>query len=127
MTNVQFQHISGVSPQPVKPSGTKSPAEKAGKFHDLLTQQVTLQEGVKFSGHAVDRLKTRNIQLNNFDMLRLNDAVDMAADKGSRDSLVLMDGNAFVVSVKNKTVVTAMAGDQMKDNVITNIDSTVVV
>ena len=82
---------------------------------------------MKFSGHAVDRLKTRNIQLNNYDMLRLNDAVNRAEEKGSRDSLVLMDGTAFVVSVKNKTVVTAMAGDQMKDNVFTNIDSTVVV
>jgi len=34
---------------------------------------------------------------------------------------------AFVVSVKNKTVITAMDGASIKDNVFTNIDSAVIV
>ena len=53
--------------------------------------------------------------------------MDKAAQKGSQDSLILMNDTALVVSVKNRTVVTAMDGASMKDNVFTNIDSAVIV
>jgi flagellar operon protein len=52
--------------------------------------------------------------------------VDRAAAKGSRDSLVLLDQTAMVVSVKNRTVITALGRDQARDNVFTNIDSAVI-
>ena len=42
------------------------------------------------------------------------------------DSLVIVDGTAFVVSVSNRTVVTAVGSEHMKDNVFTNIDSAVI-
>ena len=57
---------------------------------------------------------------------RLNGAVQRAADKGSRDALVLMDNVAMVVSVKNRTVVTVVDKDSLKQNVFTNIDSAVI-
>ena len=34
---------------------------------------------------------------------------------------------AFVVSIKNRTVITAVDGNSMKDNVFTNIDSAVII
>ena len=49
-----------------------------------------------------------------------------AAGKGSRDSLVLLDNAAFVVSVTNKTVITVVDRESLKDNVFTNIDSAVI-
>jgi hypothetical protein len=39
---------------------------------------------------------------------------------------VLIDGTAFVVSVRNRTVITAVGADQMRDRVFTNIDSAVI-
>ncbi|MFP5520358.1 MAG: TIGR02530 family flagellar biosynthesis protein [Bdellovibrionia bacterium] len=83
-------------------------------------------EGVKFSNHAVERMKTRGINYSPDDLERLNQAVSKAAAKGSRDSLVLMNDSALIVSVKNNTVVTVMDKAALKENVFTNIDSTVV-
>lgn len=83
-------------------------------------------EGVKFSNHAVERMQTRGISFNKEDMTRLNDAVGRAAAKGSKDTLVLMKDAALIVSVKNKTVVTVMDQQALKENVFTNIDSTIV-
>jgi flagellar operon protein len=53
--------------------------------------------------------------------------VDRAAAKGARESLVMMDDVALVVSVKNRTVITAVDRAHLKDNVFTNIDSAVIV
>jgi flagellar operon protein len=52
--------------------------------------------------------------------------VDRAEEKGARDSLVLLRDMAFIVSVSNRTVVTAMDGERLKENVFTNIDSAVI-
>ncbi|MDR3563800.1 MAG: TIGR02530 family flagellar biosynthesis protein [Negativicutes bacterium] len=118
--------------QPILPVNkpAASPASQQGKttnpsaFSQVLSQQLT---GLKFSQHALQRLQNRNIQFNTADLAKLSDAVDKAAQKGSQDSLILMNDTALVVSVKNRTVVTAMDGASMKDNVFTNIDSAVIV
>lgn len=83
-------------------------------------------EGIKFSNHAVERMQSRGISFNKEDMARLNEAVDRAAAKGSKDTLVLMNDSALICSVKNKTVVTVMDKTALKENVFTNIDSTIV-
>ena len=84
--------------------------------------------GVKFSQHASQRLQTRNINLSNEQMNQLKSAVDKAAQKGARESLILMNNDlALVVSVTNRTVITAMDGSSIRDNVFTNIDSAVIV
>lgn len=83
-------------------------------------------EGIKFSNHAVERMQSRGISFNKEDLTRLNEAVDRAAAKGSKDTLVLMNDSALICSVKNKTVVTVMDKTALKENVFTNIDSTIV-
>jgi len=45
--------------------------------------------------------------------------------KGSKDSLVLIDDIAFVVNVRNRTVITAVNSNELKENVFTNIDGAV--
>jgi flagellar operon protein len=90
------------------------------------TDSVAGNGSVKFSNHAVERMMSRGIQFSPEDMSRLNEAVDKAAAKGSKDSLVLMNDSALIVSVKNKTVVTVMDKNALKENVFTNIDSTIV-
>ena len=81
------------------------------------------QKTVSFSQHAQTRLQERNIQLSEDTLAKLNNTVERLAQKGARESLVYADNIAFVVSVTNRTVITAMDGKSEKDNIITNIDS----
>ena len=82
--------------------------------------------GIKFSGHAQTRLQSRQITLSDHDVARLGQAMTKAASKGAKDSLVLMDKTAYVVSVANRTVITAVASDALKENIFTNIDSAMI-
>lgn len=82
-------------------------------------------EKIKFSGHAVKRLETRDIQLDDVALQNLQNAVDQAEAKGSKDSLVMMNDVAYIVNIPNKTVVTAMKLSERSDQVFTNIDSVV--
>jgi flagellar operon protein len=112
----------GVRGQPVRPS-VQTPQGPA--FADVL-RDTTGTKPVTFSKHAVQRLERRNLPVDQTVMQRLQDGVDRAAGKGARDAVVLVDDTAFVVSVSNRTVVTAVGRDQMKDHVFTNIDSAVI-
>ncbi len=89
-------------------------------------EQAGGSQPLQFSRHALARVQRRGIELDSATLGRLSDGVGRAASKGSRDSLVLVDGTAFVVSVSNRTVITAVGSEQMKDNVFTNIDSAVI-
>lgn len=84
------------------------------------------QANVKFSGHAQTRLASRRITLSGEDMTKLGDAITRAAAKGARESLVLMDQAALVVSVANRTVITAVDKGALKENIFTNIDSAMI-
>ncbi|MBQ7667726.1 MAG: flagellar biosynthesis protein [Clostridia bacterium] len=95
-------------------------------FESLLKKQIFDNSEVKFSKHATSRLETRNINLTDDQKLKLNDAINKANDKNVKDSLVLVDDIAFVVNVKDKTVVTVMNKDEMKENVFSNIDGAVI-
>lgn len=91
-------------------------------FEALLARTHT----VSFSRHALERLQRRGIELGEQDLARLGDAVDRAAGKGSRASVVFVDGTAFVVAVPKRTVVTAVDPEHMREQVFTNIDSAVI-
>lgn len=79
---------------------------------------------LKFSKHANERLANRNINLSETQMERLESGTTKAREKGIRESLVMVDNMAFIVNVKNNTVVTAL-GDS-SDSVFTNIDGAVI-
>ncbi len=92
-------------------------------FRDVLNQQQQL----KFSHHAEQRLQQRGIELLPDQITRIANAVEQAAAKGAKDSLVLFRDIAMIVNVPNRTVVTAMDGNSMKEHIFTQIDSAVVV
>ena len=119
------QPILPVKPQQ-PPASSKKEGTQGASFQDVLTQKLKEKE-LKFSAHSLQRLESRQVSLTKNQLERLNQGVEKAAAKGAKDSLVLMDNLAFVVSVKNKTVITAMDGLSMKENVFTNIDSAVIV
>ena len=106
--------------QPVKPAVT---APSGPSFGDVLRQQT---QGVQFSGHAIQRVQRRGIEVGESELARLTEGVDRAAGKGARESVIFVDQTAFVVSVRNRTVITAVDRDHMKDHVFTNIDSAVI-
>ncbi len=96
-------------------------------FAQALRDQLRTRE-VEFSNHAIRRLESRQIAVSENDkMERLNRGVELAAEKGSEESLILVDSTAFVVSVKNNTVITTVSADDLKGNIFTNIDSTVII
>lgn len=94
---------------------------------DESFEKVLQRKLLKFSNHAAKRLEQRGIQLGNKQLDQISSAVDKAAAKGSKESLILINNLALIVSVANRTVVTAMDGDSMKDNVFTQIDSAVII
>jgi flagellar operon protein len=114
---------TGGAPPPGASQGSASPSF-AKALEDA--QGPSKAGRLQFSKHALARIERRGIELDPTTLGRLAQGVGQAAGKGSRDSLVLVDGTAFVVSVANRTVITAVGAEQMKDNVFTNIDSAVI-
>lgn len=114
---IETNAVRGDAHQTVGAAGKKS------VFAEVLKQETT---AVKFSQHALERMRSRNLTLSNQDMAKLSEAVDKIAQKGAKESLVYLSEVALVVSIKNKTVITAMDGGSAKDTIFTNIDSAVI-
>ncbi len=132
INNGSFRSIQELSNQFLTPSKESSqkiiPAGQS--FSDILAQKTAGPAGseeLKFSKHALSRLTDRNIDLSTEQLDRLNEGSKKAEEKGIKDSLLLMDGYAFIVNVPNKTVITAMDQKETLENVFTNIDGAVVI
>jgi flagellar operon protein len=123
------QQISVNKPQDVQlPNSPAAPEvnEQGQSFADALKSKLD-NSRVDFSNHAIRRLDSRGVEIVENDKLeRLGEGVRIAAEKGSRDALILVDSTAFVVSVMNNKVITTMEMEELKGNVFTNIDSTVI-
>lgn len=107
------------------------PSPGGQQFATVLREQANqaparTSQPVVFSGHALQRIERRGIELDAATQKRLGEGVDRAASKGSRAAVVLIDENAFVVGVPSRTVITAVGRDHMKEHVFTNIDSAVI-
>ena len=114
-----------------KNESAKNTGELQGKdFKSILgsvRDKNVLDSRVTFSKHANERLESRNINLSDAQIDRLNRGVMQAKEKSINESLVMMDNIAFIVNVKNNTVITAMEQETEDGNVFTNIDGAVIV
>lgn len=99
--------------------GSQNPSE----FKRVLKSQ----EELKVSKHAEERLTTRNISLTKHQWQLINEKVNEAEKKGITDSLVVTDKAALLVSVKNRTVVTAMNRQEATNKIFTNINGTILI
>jgi len=109
-----------------KTAGQNVSELKGQSFAEILEQKKTAGSSeLKFSKHASERLISRNIDLSESQKERLNHAVRAAEAKGIKESLVMMDNLAFIINVRNNTVVTAVTGGEEK--IFSNIDGAVVV
>jgi flagellar operon protein len=140
--SASFSQIRGV-PSTVEPS--RSNSNRAGDidgslFRDqlqALTNTLTPSaqapkpnaqvSALKFSNHAIDRMQARGIRFSPEDLAKFESAMGKAESKGAKNTLLLSDAAAMIVNVKDKTVVTVMDKANLKENVFTNIDSTVMV
>lgn len=109
------------------PVGLKSDDKKSQAFEKVLESQLSNAQSVRFSKHAMNRVIERNIDINAESLSRLNEGIKLADEKGLDDTLILVDSSAFIVSVKNNTVITTVGKDEIKSNVFTNIDGTVII
>ncbi len=114
--------VPSQKPGEVQKSGSSVPS-----FADILQEQVKQTADVKFSAHALNRLEQRNLHMGSSELARIKQGMQQLSAKGSQNSVILMDDTAFVVSVKNRTVVTAVDKAAGAANVFTNIDSLAIV
>ncbi len=109
----------------VPPHGAS--AARSGDFASVLDSALGETRAVRFSAHAMQRIRERNIQLTPSDHARIAESTDAASAKGAREALVLMDRLALIVGVPNRTVITVIEAVAGENTVFTNIDSVVVV
>ncbi|NCN95179.1 MAG: hypothetical protein GW917_00485 [Bdellovibrionales bacterium] len=137
--NVLKNSIGPIGANDKEPQGLKKEFLK-GEFEAALKSlRESVQKGtnpaapsekvapLKFSNHAIERMRARGLAFSPEQLARIEQGVDKAARKGAQNTLLISEGSALIVSVKNNTVVTVMDPNQMKDSVVTNIDSTVLV
>lgn len=120
-----IQQMSGMlkSKQPEKQKSVDSELSFQEILHTAAQDEKPVQS-LKFSKHANARLATRNINLSAEQMERLETGTTKAREKGIQESLVMVDDLAFIVNIKNNTVITAM--DDSSDSIFTNIDGAVI-
>lgn len=104
--------------------GTKSTSPLGQSFEEILAKQKEQASALKFSKHASERLVDRDIDLTDEQLERLETGAKKAGLKGINESLVMVDGMAFIVNIKNSTVITAVTGDD--EMVFSNIDGAVI-
>ena len=127
----------GVSQTDGRSIGKKENVKDAQEFGRIFDRAIEESDGgkdldqvkapLKFSAHATQRLNDRKISIDPTTLAKIRDAVDRADAKGVEDTLVLTSQAAFIVNVKNRTVVTALDRGSVSGNVFTNIDGAVII
>ncbi len=113
----------------VEPRASSSPRSAAvgqpqADFAAVLRREAEARP-LRFSHHAEARLREREIELTPTQRERLAKAVEAADRRGAKESLILVDDLALVVSIRHRTVITAVDARHRRSNVFTNIDSAV--
>ncbi len=124
----QFTSIAQVTDQYLNSKNSQQIQTSGVSFEEILKQKqdVTESAELKFSKHASMRLEDRHISLSEEQSERLESGVLRASEKGINESLVIVDSLAFIVSIPNKTVVTALDQSESDNHVFTNIDGAVI-
>lgn len=105
-------------------SSSSSSVKKTSDFKDLLLNKLeNTDKSVKFSKHALERMQSRDLKLSDEQIKKIEDYVDKAAQKGSKESVFVLDGMSMVLSIDNRTVITCMDAKDMQENILTNVDS----
>jgi flagellar operon protein len=127
--NINFPIVSGnpIIEQTQKVDTDVNENADKDSFKSMLTEMLRKNSEVNFSKHAVKRAIDHNIELTDENLSRLNEGVKMASEKNLEEPLILVGNTAFLVNIPNNTVITAVDSSDMKGNVFTNIDGTVII
>lgn len=127
-------NVSKLPGQQKVDNGNKLEKGKSSEFRGLFddkigdgAQEAGASHGIKLSMHAARRLNERNFHMDNKEFFKLKNAMEKLKSKGGQDSLIITGNAAYIVDVKNNTIVTAIDKASIKENVFTKIDSTVFV
>lgn len=99
--------------------------EQGVDFTQVLQREMKRSDSLQFSNHATQRMKDRGLTMTPELMNKMNDAVNQAAAKGSKQSLLLVQNAAYIVNVPSRTIITAMDEPFNQGHVFTAIDSAV--
>ena len=120
-------HLHRMPTQPLLPKQTAPVKTEGKKTFQAHLQQATVNTGsLKVTKHANERLLERNINISESQWALIGSKIDEAKAKGVKESLVLTDEAALIISAKNKAVITAMDRQEAKEQLFTNIDGTIV-
>ncbi len=101
--------------------------KRQGKdFGKILNEIKSNCTDIKISKHAQARLRERNLSLSQERLGEVSEAMDKAGQKGIKEALILLDGNALIASVRNKTIVTCAKQEHLDAKIITNIDGAII-
>jgi flagellar operon protein len=118
-----------VTSQPLIRGEFKKPEKisqgQSSNFAAALQTALENSEGLTISRHAKERLEQRGIQINPSRWEQISEKIKEAKKMGVKDSLVLLDNAALIVSAKNETVITAMNRDEAATHIFTNINGTI--
>lgn len=121
--NGNFYPIGDFPKADIKPQ--QSVNSKSEVFESILKEKLNNKANFTISNHAAKRLQDRNISFSENDISNINKGINIASEKGSKDSLIIYKDVALVASIKNRTIITAVDKNENKENVFTNIDSVV--
>jgi flagellar operon protein len=114
-----------LTPASSQPTSGAPPSDGSQSFRDALSAAAD-EHSFQFSQHALRRVEQRQIPMQEDQLGRLSKAMDTLSQRGSKQSLVMLDQYAYVVHPPSHTVVTAVEPDQSKETVFTQIDSVVI-
>jgi len=106
------------------PGGAAARAAGSGAAPASVSFAQVLAEtaaGLRISEHARQRLRSAGFGPQ--DLEPVGRAVEKLAARGSRESLVMYRDAAFLVSVRNRTLITVVPAARMREQIFTNIDS----
>lgn len=108
-------------------SANKDVKSEKTSFKEMFSSELASDRQISFSKHAHERLFSRGLSLSEDKLNSIADAVDKAELKGSKETLIMSDDVALVVSIPNRTVITAFDKENLREGVVTSIDSAVII
>tara|TARA_B100000953_G_C17756635_1_gene337564 strand:+ start:57 stop:470 length:414 start_codon:yes stop_codon:yes gene_type:complete len=103
-------------------------AEKVNvSFKEVLNNKIFQDNTINFSDKASKNLHEINGSLTTDQMNRLELGLGKLKEKGVSSGVLLMDSTAFVLNVKNQTVMTTIGKNRIQENVFSNFDAFAIV
>lgn len=94
----------------------------AAELHSALKPN---SKGLTISKHARQRLEQRGINFNEARWNQIGEKIKEAKTMGVKESLVIVDDAALIVSAQNNIVITAMNRAEATAQIFTNINGTI--